>query len=200
MTGMGSALGEIATEAALERTSFLSAAGKQLHDFLESNKQRIKEAGGLVLIDEDPDYLSVAPDGSFRSRTRYQDEVTGEWRSETEVIDTAAELVELYNPAEIFAAFAESARAAAVGGRRRNSVAAAGRWASRVARVRQANAVAAHLDRRGDRARRGGLDGRGAVVALPGAPLGARPAGGVHSHRLAGPGTTYRADIAGADR
>ncbi len=110
MTGMGSALGEIATEAALERTSFLSAAGKQLHDFLESNKQHIKEAGGLVLIDEDPDYLSVAPDGSFRSRTRYQDEVTGEWRSETEVIDTAAELVELYNPAELFAAFAEAAR------------------------------------------------------------------------------------------
>jgi hypothetical protein len=110
MTGMGSALGEIATEAALERTSFLSFAGKQLHDFLESNKQRIKDAGGLVLIDEDPDYLSVAPDGSFRSRTRFQDEVTGEWRTETEVIDTAAELVELYNPAEVFAAFAEAAR------------------------------------------------------------------------------------------
>jgi hypothetical protein len=110
MAGMSSALGEIATEAALERTSFLSAAGKQLHDFLQSNKQRIKDAGGLVLIDEDPDYLSVAPDGSFRSRTRYQDEVTGEWRSETEVIDTAAELIELYNPAEIFAAFAEAAR------------------------------------------------------------------------------------------
>jgi hypothetical protein len=113
MAGLDSALGEIATEAALERTSFLSAAGKQLHDFLESNKQRIKDAGGLVLIDEDPDYLSVAPDGSFRSRTRYQDEVTGEWRSETEVVDTAAELVELYNPAEIFAAFAEAARDAA---------------------------------------------------------------------------------------
>jgi hypothetical protein len=110
MAGMSSALGEIATEAALERTSFLSAAGKQLHDFLQANKQRIKDAGGLVLIDDDPDYLSVAPDGSFRSRTRYQDEVTGEWRSETEVIDTAAELVELYNPAEIFAAFAEAAR------------------------------------------------------------------------------------------
>ena len=110
MAGMSSALGEIATEAALERTSFLASAGKQLHDFLESNKGRIKEAGGLVLIDDDPDYLSVAPDGSFRSRTRYQDEITGEWRSETEVIDTAAELVELYNPAEIFAAFAEAAR------------------------------------------------------------------------------------------
>jgi hypothetical protein len=110
MTGMGSALGEIATQAALERSSFLSTAGRQLHDFIEANRQRIKDAGGLVLIDEDPDYLSVAPDGSFRSRTRYQDEVTGEWRSETEVIDTAAELVELYNPAEIFAAFAEAAR------------------------------------------------------------------------------------------
>jgi hypothetical protein len=109
----GGALGEIATEAALERTTFLSAAGKQLHDFLESNRQRIKDAGGLVLIDEDPDYLSVAPDGSFRSRTRYQDEVTGEWHTETEVVDTAAELVELYNPAEVFAAFAEAAREAA---------------------------------------------------------------------------------------
>jgi len=110
MTSMGGALGEIATEASLERTSFLASAGKQLVDFLEGNRQRIKDAGGLVLIDDDPDYLSVAPDGSFRSRTRYQDEVTGEWRSETEVIESAAELVELYNPAEIFAAFAEAAR------------------------------------------------------------------------------------------
>ncbi len=33
--------------------------------------------------------------------------------SETEVIDSPSELVELYNPAEIFAAFAEAARAAA---------------------------------------------------------------------------------------
>jgi hypothetical protein len=110
MTSMGGALGEIATEASLERTSFLASAGKQLLAFLDANKGRIKNAGGLVLIDDDPDYLSVAPDGSFRSRTRYQDEVTGEWRSETEVIESAAELVELYNPAEIFAAFAEAAR------------------------------------------------------------------------------------------
>ncbi len=67
----------------------------------------------MVLIDEEPDYLAVAPDGSFRSRTRYQDEATGEWRAETEVIDSVAELVELYNPAEVFAAFAEAAREAA---------------------------------------------------------------------------------------
>ncbi|MGZ5420431.1 MAG: hypothetical protein ACXWES_07930 [Solirubrobacterales bacterium] len=110
MTGMGGALGEIAAEASLERNTFLASAGEQLKSFLDANRQRIKEAGGLVLIDDDPDYLSVAPDGSFRSRTRYQDEVTREWRSETEVIESAAELVELYNPADVFAAFAEAAR------------------------------------------------------------------------------------------
>jgi hypothetical protein len=107
---MSSALGEIATEASLERTTFLAGATEQLKSFLDANRKRIKDAGGLVLIDDDPDYLSVAPDGSFRSRTRYQDEVTGEWRSETEVLESAAELVELYNPAEIYAAFAEAAR------------------------------------------------------------------------------------------
>ncbi len=107
---MNAALGEIAAEASLERTSFLVAAGQQLSQFLDANLDRIKQVGGLVLIDEDPDYLSVAPDGTFRSRTRYQDEVTGEWRSETEVIESAAELVELYNPADVLAAFADAAR------------------------------------------------------------------------------------------
>jgi len=110
MANMSSALGEIAADASLERTSFLASAGDQLKRFLDENRDRIKAVGGLVLIDDDPDYLSVAPDGSFRSRTRYQDEVTGEWHSETEVIDSAAELVELYNPSEVFAAFAEAAR------------------------------------------------------------------------------------------
>lgn len=110
MSNAPGALGEIAADASLERNSFLSSAGDQLIRFLDANRSRINEVGGLVLIDEDPDYLSVAPDGSFRSRTRFQDEVTGEWRSETEVIESAAELVELYNPSEIFAAFAEAAR------------------------------------------------------------------------------------------
>src|SRR5687768_10977930 len=107
---MSSALGELAADASMERTAFLASAGDQLKKFLDANRDRIKEVGGLVLIDEDPDYLSVAPDGSFRSRTRYQDEITGEWNSETEVIDSTGELVELYNPAEILAAFAEAAR------------------------------------------------------------------------------------------
>ena len=106
------ALGEIAADAALERRDFLAKAAEQLHRFLDANAARIEDAGGLILIDEDPDYLAVAPDGSFRSRTRYQDD-NGEWVSETEVIDSPSELVELYNPAEVFAAFAEAARAAA---------------------------------------------------------------------------------------
>jgi hypothetical protein len=104
------ALGEIAADAALERNSFLATAGDQLKRFLDANRQHVRELGGMVLIDDDPDYLSIAPDGTFRSRTRYQDETTGEWYSETEVVESAAELVELYNPAEIFAAFAEAAR------------------------------------------------------------------------------------------
>ena len=65
MTSMAGALGEIATEAGLERTSFLSTAGEQLTTFPRANKRRIKDVGGLVLIDEDPDYLSVAPDGTL---------------------------------------------------------------------------------------------------------------------------------------
>jgi hypothetical protein len=103
-------LGEIAMEAGLERASFLTDAASQLERFLRGNRERIRDLGGMVLIDDDPDYLSIAPDGSFRSRTRYQDATTGEWVAETEVIESAAELVELYNPADIYAAFAESAR------------------------------------------------------------------------------------------
>ncbi|MGO9180512.1 MAG: hypothetical protein ACLQBX_14645 [Candidatus Limnocylindrales bacterium] len=106
------ALGAIAADAALERNDFLVRATDQLRRFLEANAGRIDDVEGLVLIDDDPDYLAVAPDGSFRSRTRYRND-SGEWVSETEVIDSPSELVELYNPAEIFAAFAEAARSAA---------------------------------------------------------------------------------------
>ena len=106
-------LGELAGDAALERSDFLVQATEQLRKFLDSNGDRITALGGLTLIDEDPDYLSIAPDLTFRSRSRYLDEDTGEWVSETEVIESAAELVELYNPADIYAAFAEAARTAA---------------------------------------------------------------------------------------
>ena len=110
-------LGELAADAALERSDFLIQATEQFRRFLGANGDRIKSLGGMTLIDEEPDYLSIAPDLTFRSRSRYLDDDTGEWVSETEVIESAAELVELYNPADLFQAFAESAREAAGLGR-----------------------------------------------------------------------------------
>jgi len=112
-TSRNDLLGEIAADAALERSDFLVQSTDQFRRFRDANKARIDALGGLTLIDEDPDYLSIAPDLSFRSRTRYIDDLTGEWTSETEVIETAAELVELYNPADLYTAFAEAARDAA---------------------------------------------------------------------------------------
>jgi len=112
-TSRNDLLGEIAADAALERSDFLVQSTEQFRRFLDANKSRIDALGGLTLIDEDPDYLAIAPDLTFRSRTRYIDDLTGEWTSETEVIETAAELIELYNPADLYTAFAEAARDAA---------------------------------------------------------------------------------------
>ncbi len=106
-------LGELANDAGLERTDFVVQATEQLAKFLDRNRDRIGQLGGLTLIDDDPDYLSVAPDCTFRVRSRYEDADTGQWVSDTEVVDTASELIELFNPAEIYAAFTEAAREAA---------------------------------------------------------------------------------------
>ena len=106
-------LGEIAADAALERSDFLVRSTEQLRRFLDANKGRISALGGMTLIDDDPDYLSIAPDLTFRSRTRFVDDLSGEWTSETEVIESAGELIELYNPADLYTAFAEAAREAA---------------------------------------------------------------------------------------
>jgi len=105
-------LGEIANDAGLERKDFLATAAAQLRSFLDAHAARLREIGELVLIDDDPDYLAVAADGTFRSRTSYRDD-NGRMVEETEVIESPSELVELYNPAEIYAAFAEAARAEA---------------------------------------------------------------------------------------
>jgi len=112
-TGRNDLLGEIAADAALERSDFLVQSTDQLRRFLDRHKERIAAYGGLTLIDEEPDYLAIAPDSTFRSRTRFLDDLTGDWVSETEVIETASELVELYNPADLFAAFSEAAKEAA---------------------------------------------------------------------------------------
>jgi hypothetical protein len=103
-------LAEMARDASLERSDFLVRAGEQLERFMNDQSARIQELGGFTLIDDDPDYLAVAPDGTFRSRSRVFDEAHGEWISETEVIETAAELVELYNPADVLQAFADVER------------------------------------------------------------------------------------------
>jgi hypothetical protein len=108
-------LSALARDASLERSDYLVRAAEQFQRFLDANAHSIKEIGGLTLIDEDPDYLAIAPDLSFRSRSRYLDDVTGEWHSETEVVESAAEIVELYSPAELYTAFTDAARHAAGG-------------------------------------------------------------------------------------
>jgi hypothetical protein len=112
-TSRNDLLGELAAVAALERGYFLEQSTHQFPKFLDEIGDLIAELGGLTLIDDDPDYLSIAPDLTFRSRTREFDDVSGRWVSETEVIEHASEIVELYNPADLYAAFAEAAREAA---------------------------------------------------------------------------------------
>ena len=101
-------LADLARDADIERSDFLVRAGEQLERFMRSHAARIEQLGGLVLIDDDPDYLAVAADGTFRSRSRVFDEARNEWIAETEVIETAAELCEIYNPADILQAFADA--------------------------------------------------------------------------------------------
>lgn len=102
------ALADMARDAELERSDFLVRAGEQLDRFMTAHQNRIRQLGGIVLIDDDPEYLAVAADGTFRSRSRVFDETRGDWISETEVIETASELVEIYNPADILQAFADA--------------------------------------------------------------------------------------------
>ena len=112
-TSRNDQLGELAADASLERTDFLATSSAQLSKFLDANAERIADLGGLVLIDDEVDYLAIAEDLTFRSRSRYLDEATGKWVTETETIDTASELVELYNLADVFAAFQEATKAEA---------------------------------------------------------------------------------------
>ena len=102
-------LDDIAADAGRKRDAFLDDAGRQFVRFIDANKYRLRDLGGLVIIDDDPEYLSVTEGGTFHSRTRFQDE-SGEWVSETEEIKDVADLVEVYNPADLYAAFADAAR------------------------------------------------------------------------------------------
>jgi hypothetical protein len=110
-TSRNDLLGDLAAEATLAQTDFLATASAQLRTFLESNRGRIAQLGGLVLIDDEVDYLAVAGDLTFRSRSRYLDEATGKWVAETDVIESPSELAELYNLADVFAAFQDATTA-----------------------------------------------------------------------------------------
>ena len=114
MTGSSerlTALRELAGEADLERRDFLYEATEQLRRFLETNRARLREIGPIKLVDDEQDYLVYHPvDETWQTRLTYQDPADSEWYDEEQVIDTISELVELYNPADVFAWMIESAK------------------------------------------------------------------------------------------
>jgi hypothetical protein len=103
------ALDDLAADAARKRDSFIDDAGRQFVRFIDANKYRLRDLGGLVLIDDETEYLFVSEEGTFRARTRYQAD-DGEWVAETEEIESPADLVEIFNPADLYAAFVDAAR------------------------------------------------------------------------------------------
>jgi hypothetical protein len=105
------ALRELASEAELERRDFLYEATEQLRRFVDANRERLRELGPIKLVDDDQDYLLYHPvDGTWTTRLTYQDPADSEWYDEEQVVDSFAEVVELYNPADIFAWFLAAAR------------------------------------------------------------------------------------------
>jgi hypothetical protein len=105
------ALRELAAEADLERRDFLYEATEQLRRFIDANRERLAEIGPIKLADDEQDYLVYHPvDDTWQTRLTYQDPADNEWYDEEQVIDTVAELVELYNPADVFAWLMEAAK------------------------------------------------------------------------------------------
>ena len=105
------ALRELASEAELERRDFLYEATEQLRRFLESNRERLEEIGPLKLVDDEQDYLLYHPvDQTWTTRLTYQDPADNEWYDQEQLVETISELVELYNPADIFSWIVEAAR------------------------------------------------------------------------------------------
>jgi hypothetical protein len=105
------ALRQLAGEAELERRDFLYEATEQLRRFLDSNRQRLAEVGSIVLVDDDQDHLVYHPaDETWTTRLTYQDPADNEWYDEEQVVEAVSEIVELYNPADIFSWLIEAAR------------------------------------------------------------------------------------------
>ncbi|MDQ2674442.1 MAG: hypothetical protein M3Y40_07275 [Chloroflexota bacterium] len=105
------ALRELAAEAELERRDFLYEATEQLRRFLDQNRERLREIGPIKLVDDDQDYLLYHPvDETWTTRLTYQDPADSEWYDQEQLVDTISELVELYNPADIFAWLMEASK------------------------------------------------------------------------------------------
>jgi hypothetical protein len=104
------ALRELAQEAELERRDFVYEATEQLRRFLDANRERLREIGPLILVDDDQDHLVYHPvDETWTTRLTYQDPADGEWYDEEQVVAAASEIIELYNPADIFTWLIEAA-------------------------------------------------------------------------------------------
>ncbi len=105
------ALREVAAEAELERRDFLYEATEQLRRFLDQNRERLREIGPIRLVDNEQDYLLYHPiDETWTTRLTYQDPADSEWYDQEQVVDTITEVIELYNPADIFSWLIEAAR------------------------------------------------------------------------------------------
>jgi hypothetical protein len=105
------ALRALAEEAELERRDFVYEATEQLRRFLDANRERFREIGSLVLVDDDQDYLVYRPlDEIWVTRLTYQDPADSEWYDEEQSVGAVSEIVELYNPADIFAWLMEAAK------------------------------------------------------------------------------------------
>jgi hypothetical protein len=105
------ALREVSGEAELERRDFLYESTEQLRRFLDTNRERLREIGPIKLVDNEQDYLLFHPvDETWTTRLTYQDPADSEWYDEEQLVDTISELVELYNPADIYAWLMEAAR------------------------------------------------------------------------------------------
>jgi hypothetical protein len=78
---------------------------------VDTNRERLREVGPIKLVDDDQDYLLFHPvDETWTTRLTYQDPADNEWYDEEQVLQSFAEIVELYNPADIFGWFLAAAR------------------------------------------------------------------------------------------
>jgi hypothetical protein len=104
------ALRELANESELERRDFVYESTEQLRRFFDAQKERLREIGPIKLVDNEQDYLLYHPaDETWTTRLTYQDPADNEWYDEEQVVDSFSEVVELYNPADIYAWLIEAA-------------------------------------------------------------------------------------------